>query len=121
MNCLKKLAIKISKIAAPKKKYKQLVSAKNVIYPITNSPGEYVFYCPGCESNHLINISPNRASFHKLTGTSEKPTIRASVLSRGDVKSGKPRCHSFVTDGKIKFLEDCTHNLAGKTVTLEPM
>jgi hypothetical protein len=28
-------------------------------------------------------------------------------------------CHSFVTDGKIQFLSDCTHSLAGQTVPLE--
>lgn len=28
-------------------------------------------------------------------------------------------CHSFVTDGKIQFLGDCTHELANKTVPLE--
>jgi hypothetical protein len=27
-------------------------------------------------------------------------------------------CHSFVTDGKIQFLSDCTHALAGQTVAL---
>ena len=27
-------------------------------------------------------------------------------------------CHSFVTDGKIQFLSDCTHGLAGQTVEL---
>ena len=28
-------------------------------------------------------------------------------------------CHSFITDGSIEFLPDCTHELAGKTVPLE--
>ncbi len=28
------------------------------------------------------------------------------------------RCHSFVTDGKIAFGEDCSHALKGKTVDL---
>ncbi len=28
------------------------------------------------------------------------------------------RCHSFVTDGKIQFLSDCSHALAGQTVDL---
>ena len=28
-------------------------------------------------------------------------------------------CHSFVTDGNIQFLSDCTHSLAGQTVPLE--
>lgn len=27
-------------------------------------------------------------------------------------------CHSFVTDGRIQFLADCTHDLAGLTVDL---
>ncbi|WP_019573378.1 DUF6527 family protein [Curvibacter lanceolatus] len=30
------------------------------------------------------------------------------------------RCHSFVTDGRIQFLSDCTHELAGQTVDLPP-
>jgi hypothetical protein len=29
-----------------------------------------------------------------------------------------PRCHSFVTDGRIQFLSDSTHALAGQTVDL---
>jgi hypothetical protein len=32
-----------------------------------------------------------------------------------------PRCHSFVTDGKIEFLNDSTHKLAGQTVPLPDM
>ena len=27
-------------------------------------------------------------------------------------------CHTFVTDGRIQFLSDCTHALAGQTVDL---
>ena len=27
-------------------------------------------------------------------------------------------CHSFVTDGRIQFLGDCTHKLAGQTVNI---
>lgn len=27
-------------------------------------------------------------------------------------------CHSFVTDGRIQYLGDCTHNLANQTVDL---
>lgn len=30
-------------------------------------------------------------------------------------------CHSFVRDGRIEFLGDCTHELAGKSVALEPV
>ena len=31
------------------------------------------------------------------------------------------RCHSFVTDGRIQFLSDSTHVLAGQTVDLPPI
>lgn len=31
------------------------------------------------------------------------------------------RCHSFVTNGNIQFLSDCTHALAGQTVALPPI
>jgi len=49
-------------------------------------------------------------------GSTEKPTFKPSVLTEGG--DGRPRCHSFITDGKIQFLNDCTHELAGKTVDL---
>ncbi|MCZ4340562.1 hypothetical protein O4H52_03015 [Sphingomonadaceae bacterium G21617-S1] len=29
-------------------------------------------------------------------------------------------CHSFVRNGQIEFLSDCTHALAGQTVPLPP-
>lgn len=28
------------------------------------------------------------------------------------------RCHSYIRNGKIEFLSDCTHELAGKTIEL---
>lgn len=66
-----------------------------------------------------------------FNGNAEKPTITPSVLTWGDPNpnadpehdpTGKYRngwrCHSFVTDGRIQFLTDCTHALAGQTVDL---
>ena len=32
--------------------------------------------------------------------------------------NGEERCHSFIRDGKIQYLNDCTHEFAGKTVEL---
>ncbi|MBS0646940.1 MAG: anaerobic dehydrogenase [Verrucomicrobia bacterium] len=97
-------------------------SKSNVILPIRNSPGKYVFYCPGCEDSHVINTDPRIAyPYHTLKGNLHKPTIRASVLSKGDLYNGKPHCHSFVTKGKIHFLNDSTHKLAGKVVSLRPL
>jgi Family of unknown function (DUF6527) len=93
-----------------------------VLLPIKNSPGRFVFFCPGCQTSHIINTnSRNGLPVHSLYGSPDKPTIKASVLSRGDKKMGKPHCHSFITRGRIKFLKDCTHKLAGKTVNLEAL
>jgi hypothetical protein len=70
---------------------------------------EKAFYCPGCKTHHAID------SRWTVSGTLEAPTIRASVLSEN------PRCHIFVTDGKIEFLSDCEHALAGQTVPMEDL
>jgi hypothetical protein len=35
------------------------------------------------------------------------------------INPAMPRCHLFITDGKIEYLADCTHELAGKTVEME--
>lgn len=36
-----------------------------------------------------------------------------------DVEASRPAvCHSFVRDGRIQFLADCTHAMAGQTVDL---
>lgn len=48
-----------------------------------------------------------------------KPTLRPSILSNTVIDGKDIRCHSFITDGNIEFLSDCTHELAGKTLPLE--
>jgi len=47
-------------------------------------------------------------------GSTDAPTIMPSVRTRG----GDFLCHSWVTDGKVQFLGDCTHDLKGQTVDL---
>jgi hypothetical protein len=52
-------------------------------------------------------------------GDVDKPTLRPSVLTRtfegDDVKCV---CHSWITDGVVKFLNDSTHSLAGTSQDL---
>lgn len=49
------------------------------------------------------------------------PTLSPSLLTRteGGPDGKQQVCHSYVTDGKIRFLPDSTHALAGKTVSLD--
>lgn len=47
-------------------------------------------------------------------GDTETPTIKPSILT----SCGNSVCHSWVNDGKVQFLNDCTHSLAGQTIDL---
>lgn len=47
-------------------------------------------------------------------GDTEKPTIKPSILSN----SGTNRCHTWINDGKVIFLDDCSHELKGQTLDL---
>lgn len=54
-------------------------------------------------------------------GSVDKPSLKPSVLTNGHFprfSDKKFRCHSHIEDGQAKFLEDCSHEFAGKTVDL---
>lgn len=80
----------------------------------------YHFHCEGCDSAHAIYVEGKNVPNWTFTGDKNKPTIKPSILVRWDEgPEHKPMvCHSFVTDGKIRYLNDCTHHLKGKTVEL---
>ena len=49
----------------------------------------------------------------------DEPTFRPSVLSKASW-AGKPwLCHSYITNGVVKFLGDCTHNNKNKSMPLK--
>jgi len=97
------------------------------------------FHCPGCEEGHMLNIAGDHPVWG-WNGSLEAPTFTPSILVRsGHYAKSEPGpcwctynaehpdnpsgfkchvCHSFVTDGKIQFLSDSTHKLAGQTVDL---
>lgn len=96
--------------------------------------GTVLYKCP-CGDTHAINDKR-----WQVSGDAERPTFSPSVLvTTGHLSvSGKSdacwctykkehpeesvftcyRCHSFVRDGMVQFLSDCTHALAGQTVPL---
>lgn len=97
--------------------------------------GNVLFFCPGCKTAHQVRVSaPAPQSNWGYNGNPDAPTFTPSVLVRGTKRitadqhrrimageSVTPEplvCHSFVTDGNIQFLSDCTHELAGQTVPL---
>ncbi|MDR3560495.1 MAG: DUF6527 family protein [Negativicutes bacterium] len=81
-------------------------------------PSNVMFNCPGCKEIHRVSIGPDG---WKFIGDENMPTIIPSILVNKPgpyhIQSA-PTCHSFVKGGRIQFLEDSTHELAGQTVDL---
>ena len=100
---------------------------------------QYHFVCPGCNEEHSFNDIT-----WQFNQDFSKPTISPSYLITFDhasIENNKKhkefykehgryptrkelpydlhdRCHSFIKNGMIQFLGDCTHDLKNKTVEL---
>ncbi len=88
----------------------------------TGSSAMLVFECPGCRYGHGVNVRVPAGSSvpcWQWNGSLESPTVEPSILVNASKLGGYPLCHSFLRDGKLQFLSDSTHELAGKTVPLE--
>lgn len=102
--------------------------------PLRIQPGGATYIpCGPSEATHLriwlpgpistrvlpVQIKGARAGTGNWTwnGDTEKPTLKPSILN--DFRPHDPLvCHTFITDGQVIFLDDCTHSLAGKTLDL---
>lgn len=74
----------------------------------------YVFHCPGCGHGHAVTVNGKKNNCNaswKWNGSLDKPTFEPSLNVVG-------YCHSFIKDGRIQFLGDCTHALNGQTVDI---
>lgn len=98
--------------------------------------GNFEFRCPGCGHRHTVVVgTPFRNGARwSFNGDMLRPTFTPSLHARsGHYADGTPPgecwlckrgstacgvCHSFITDGRIQFLDDCTHALAGQIVDL---
>ena len=78
-----------------------------------------LFHCPGCGNAHPVRIKAthdNSLPVWMWNGSMDKPTFTPSLLCNGF--SPTSRCHSFIVDGQIRFLDDCYHSLSGQTVEI---
>ncbi len=106
--------------------------------------GDAAIICPGCGYPHIIYLvggsgAPNKT--WSFNNNFDNPTFQPSLLctsgiyadpdwkpsipedeDEDNIKYKSPpystRCHSFITNGNIQFLNDCTHELKGQTVPL---
>lgn len=90
---------------------------------LEKAAGKLFFECPGCGMLHGVNVEVDGPPRWGWNGSVDKPTFTPSVLVtyRWGPEQRDVVCHSFVTDGRIQFLADCTHALAGQTVDLPPV
>lgn len=97
--------------------------------PLTLRPGGWDFCAPDVATHVMLRMPgplPTRilpVILHgqrdgtpcwSWNGSTEKPTLRPSILTQGPPH----RCHSFVADGRVQFLADCSHEHAGQTLDL---
>ena len=104
--------------------------------------GMLLFFCPGCQCGHGVRVEGPHPVWG-WNGSMDAPTFTPSIVAsgteltengkrdydtwaeagypgeRGEFENRSTVCHSFVTDGRIQFLGDCTHALKGQTVVLE--
>ena len=84
--------------------------------------GLLTFHCPGCGYGHAFRVAPNPKHpsdpVWDWNGSMDNPTFSPSLLVNIRGESPSPRCHLFCRDGKLQFLGDCTHDLAGQTVEM---
>lgn len=76
------------------------------------------FHCPGCKCDHGVWTTRNEHPVWDFNGDMDKPTFKPSIMVTARYKGIDNICHSIITDGKIAFQGDCTHDLAGQTVEL---
>ena len=79
-----------------------------------------IIECPACKFPHSIRIDGKGEHNWTFNGNLESPTISPSLLVKQFDKDNNIRlcCHSFIRNGQIIYLNDCTHSMAGKTVDL---
>ena len=78
--------------------------------------------CPGCGFGHVLYTNYADHPNWSFDGNMEKPTFSPSLLVNGPEQAKvKRRCHSFIRNGQWQFLNDCTHELKGKTVDMLPV
>ncbi len=99
----------------------------------STAEGRWEYWCQGCKEIHRIGPS------WEFNGNVESPTFARSVLvtsghyapgwtgpscwctykkEHPDCEFECSRCHTFIRNGMVEFLSDCTHELAGQTLPL---
>jgi hypothetical protein len=84
-----------------------------------------LFFCPGCNKAHSIRTDEGGWNWNgDIENTTFMPSVKVTYPAYPKASEKFKEwhteriCHSFVKDGMIQFLGDCTHTLVGQTVQL---
>lgn len=94
------------------------------LFQYDNGERHVVFWCQPCDTRHHVRVlAPGGIEDHTcwtFNGDMKRPTITPSIKAERfwGRKQEHRVCHSYVTEGAIAYLSDCTHELAGQTVRL---
>jgi hypothetical protein len=75
---------------------------------------QYLWFCPGCNEEHAFAIKEEGGN-HQFNMDLENPTVSPSLVA--DFVEGR-KCHTYIKEGIIEFLDDCWHELKGSKVEL---
>ena len=90
-------------------------------------PYGWRFWCPGCREPHSFRTSTEHLGetnkpVWTFNGDADNPTFSPSLGIKDWDEEARTfrgyRCHLFVRDGQIQFLDDSKHALAGQTVEM---
>jgi hypothetical protein len=84
---------------------------------LQTADGELLFKCIGCGNYHGFRVKGEGHPIWQWNGDLVNPTFSPSLLVNGS--DPNRRCHLYVEQGKIRYLEDCWHRLKGQTVPME--
>jgi hypothetical protein len=79
----------------------------------------FVHYCEGCKELHIIPVEAPYNIRWNFNSNFDQPTFYPSIKHLIEqYKIADIICHYFITDGKIIYCSDCTHELQGQTKDL---
>lgn len=88
------------------------------IVALTSDRELLAYWCHGCQRLHMVNVVSDMRPAWRWNGDVDKPTLSPSIRTfwpANEARAEETRCHHFLRDGVIEFLDDSAeHELRGQ-------
>jgi hypothetical protein len=98
----------------------RVAALRRVLAPDGHRYAMLWFWCPGCDEAHAVTVQADEGHVGprwQWNGDIEAPGVEPSINCNPD--HADVRCHSFLRNGVMEFLDDCGHKLRGKHALAE--